>query len=66
MNEIKQSLGIDDTYTKLYRRPTRADEQTHVKEQIPLVEGLNMMADILHLPTDAFGYSKLLVIRPFK
>ena len=62
MNEIKQSLGIDDTYTKLYRRPTRADEMTHVKEQIPLVEGLNMMADILHLPTDAFGYSKLLCI----
>jgi len=62
MNQIKQSLGIDDTYTKLYRRPTRADEQTHVKEQIPLVEGLNMMADILHLPTDAFGYSKLLCV----
>ena len=62
MNEIKQSLGIDDTYTKLYRRPTRADEMTHVKEQIPLVEGLNMMADILHLPTDKFGWSKLLVI----
>ena len=62
MNQIKQSLGIDDTYTKLYRRPTRADEMTKVKEQIPLVEGLNDMADILHLPTDKFGWSKLLVI----
>ena len=62
MNQIKQSLGIDDTYTKLYRRPTRADEMTKVKEQVPLVEGLNFMADILFLPTDAFGYSKLLVV----
>ena len=62
MQQIKQSLGIDDTYTKLYRRTTRADEQTHVKEQIPLVEGLNMMADILHLPTDRFGFNKLLVV----
>ena len=62
MQQIKQSLNIDDTYTKLYRRPTRADEMTKVKEQVPLVEGLNFMADILHLPTDAFGYSKLLVV----
>ena len=62
MQQIKQSLNIDDTYTKLYRRTTRADEQTHVKEQIPLVEGLNAMADILHLPTDRFGFCKLLVV----
>ena len=62
MQGIKLSLGIDDTYTKLYRRTTRADEQTHVKEQIPLVEGLNAMADILHLPTDRFGFCKLLVV----
>ena len=62
MNQIKQSLGIDDTFTKLYRRPTRADEMTKVKEQIPLVEGLNDMADILHLPTDRFGFCKLLVV----
>ena len=62
MQHIKNSLNIDDTYTKLYRRPTRADEMTKVKEQVPLVEGLNFMADILHLPTDAFGYSKLLVV----
>ena len=50
MQQIKQSLNIDDTYTKLYRRPTRADEiMTKVKEQVQLVEGLNFMADILHL-----------------
>jgi hypothetical protein len=62
MKALKQNFGIDDTYTKLYRRPTRADEMTKVKDQIPLVEGYNQMIDILHLPTDKFGYNKLLVI----
>jgi len=58
----KQSFGIDDTFTKLYRRPKRADEMTKVKEQIPLIEGYNQMIDVLHLPTDKFGYNKLLVV----
>ena len=62
MKALKNSFQIDDTYTKLYRRPTRADEMTKVKDQIPLVEGYNEMIDILHLPTDKFGYNKLLVI----
>ena len=62
MNNIKTSFGIDDTYTKLYRRPTRADEMTKVKDQIPLVADYNYMADILHLPVDKFGFNKLLVI----
>jgi hypothetical protein len=62
MKAIKQNFGIDDTYTKLYRRPTRADEMTKVKEQIPLIEDYNYMADILHLPTDKFGFNKLLVV----
>jgi len=35
---------------------------TKVKEQIPLVPDYNEMADILHLPTDSFGFCKLLVI----
>ena len=62
MKALKQSLGVDDTYTKLYRRPTRADEMTKVKDQIPLIEGYNEMMDVLHLPTDKFGYNKLLVV----
>jgi len=45
MNHLKQSLGIDDTYTKLYRRPTRADEMTKVKDNIALVPDYNQMAD---------------------
>ena len=62
MKSLKQSLGIDDTYTKLYRRPTKADEQTHVKDNVYLASGYNYMADILHLPTDSFGFNKLLVV----
>ena len=62
MHHLKQELHIDDTYTKLYRRPSRPDEQTHVKDNIPLVPDYNDMADILHLPTDAFGFNKLLVV----
>ena len=62
MKALKQSFGIDDTYTKLYRRPTKASEMTKVKEQIPLIEGYNEMVDVLHLPTDKFGYNKLLVV----
>ena len=42
MNNLKTSFGIDDTYTKLYRRPTRADEMTKVKDQIPLVADYNL------------------------
>ena len=62
MKSLKDSFGIDDTYTKLYRRPTKASEMTKVKEQIPLIEGYNEMIDVLHLPTDKFGYNKLLVV----
>jgi len=35
---------------------------TKVKEQVPLIPDYNQMADILHLPTDSFGFCKLLVI----
>ena len=65
MDLIRQSLGVSNETTKhskLYRRPLKADEQTHIKDNVPLVDGYNYMADILHLPTDKFGFNKLLVI----
>ncbi len=62
MDNLKTSFGIDDTYTKLYRRPTHPDQMTKVKEQIPLVADYNYMADVLYLPTDKFGFNKLLVV----
>ncbi len=65
MDLIRQSLGVSNEinkHSKSYRRPLKADEQTHIKDNVPLVNGYNYMADILHLPTDKFGWSKLLVI----
>ena len=62
MNNLRASFDIDDTYTKLYRRPTHPDQMTKVKEQIPLVADYNYMADVLYLPTDKFGFNKLLVV----
>ena len=47
MKGLKQSFGIDDTYTKLYRRPTKASEMTKVKEQIPLIEDYNYILNFL-------------------
>ena len=34
----------------------------HVKDNIFLQKGYNYQADVLHLPTDSFGYSKLLIV----
>ena len=62
MVAILEQLKWVKLFTKLYIRPTRADEMTKVKEQIPLIEGYNEMMDVLHLPTDKFGYIKLLVV----
>ena len=63
MKAIKTNLGISEIYTKLYRRPKPpATEQNHIKDNTYLVKGYNYMADVLHLPVDAFGYCKLLVV----
>jgi len=63
MRAIKNSFNIDDTYTKLYRRPQlKASEQTHVKDNVFLQPDYNYQADVLHLPTDSFGFCKLLVV----
>jgi len=62
MNQIKASLGVsEDTikHSKLYKKPK---EFTHIKDNVPLVDGYNYMGDVLHLPTDKYGYNKLLVI----
>ena len=68
MNSIKQSLGVsDDTtkHSKLYRRPLKADEQTHIKDNVPIVDGYNYMADILHYQltnSDLINYLLLLIL----
>jgi len=65
MISIKQSLGVSNDITKhskLYRRPLKADEQTHIKDNVPIIDGYNYMADISHLPTDKFGFYKLMLL----
>jgi hypothetical protein len=66
MNSIRQALGVNNdeitNFSKLYKRKTKQSEQTHIKDNVPLVEGFNYMADILHLPVDKFGFNKLLVV----
>ena len=63
MKALRQELNIDDPYTRLYRRPKPPpSQQTHVKDNVLLVPNYNFQADVLHLPVDAFGYCKLLVI----
>ena len=66
MNTIRESLGINNAdtslYSKIYRITKKASEQTHIKDNVPIVSGYNYMADILHLPTDKFGFNKLLVV----
>ena len=62
MKAIKKALGVSDEtiiHSKLYKKPTTF---TKIKDNVPLIEGYNYMADILHLPDDKFGFNKLLVV----
>lgn len=59
INDIVEHLGIDEKFTKRIQK-----DKVHnaVRDNIPLVEDYNMMADILFLPTASFGYKYLFVI----
>jgi hypothetical protein len=59
MKKLKAELGIDDTFTKV--RNTKKKFST-IKDNIPLIENYNMMADLMFLPTDAFGFKYALVV----
>lgn len=61
IKELKHKLGIDDSYTKIYRQ-SKSSTSNKVKDNIYLQRGYNYQIDILHLPVDSFGYSKLLVV----
>ena len=48
MKAIKNSLNIDDTYTKLYRRPKLpASQQNHVKDNT-LMTHFCLVFDLFH------------------
>jgi len=57
--QLLKDLDIADKTTK---RVNKAKEFNHVKDNIPLIEDANMMADLLFLPTSKFGYKYLFVI----
>lgn len=59
MNKILDKLGIDETLTK----PSRKDKVfTKVRNNIPLKEDYNFMADLLFLPKTKKGFRYLLVV----
>ena len=59
IGDLINKLGIDETYTK----PTKKPKQfTHVKDNIPLVENYNFMADLLFLPETKEGFKFCLVV----
>ena len=59
MKKLKASLGIDETFTKVRNKKKKFN---NIKDNIPLVEHYNYMADLAFLPTDKFGYKYLLVV----
>jgi hypothetical protein len=56
--ELLESLNINEKFNKRIRKQK---EYNHVKDNVPLVEDYNMMADLLYLPAYN-GYKYLFVI----
>lgn len=59
MKKLKVDLGIDDTFTKVRNKKKKFN---NVKDNIPLIEHYNYMADIAFFPTDKFGFKYALVV----
>jgi len=57
--DILTDLGINEKFNKRISRPNKFN---HVKDNVPLVEDWNMMADLLFLPTAKFGFKYLFCI----
>jgi hypothetical protein len=56
---ILDDLGINEKFNKRIQKP---DAYNRVKDNVPLVEDWNMMADLLFLPTAKFGFKYLLCL----
>jgi hypothetical protein len=59
MDKILKLLKIDETYTKATKLPKKFNK---VKDNIPLIEDYNFMADLLLLPETEEGFKYLLVV----
>ena len=60
MNKLIKDLGINEKFTKV--RIPQQKEFNQVKHNIPLEENINLMADLLFLPTTKDGYKYLFVL----
>jgi hypothetical protein len=56
---LVKDLGFNEKFNKTIHKATSFN---HVKDNVPLVEGYNMMCDLLFLPTAKFGMKYLFVI----
>jgi hypothetical protein len=61
VRDIVRELGIDETFTTR-KNGNRNAKHNKIKDNVPLVENYNMMADVLFLPTASFGFKYLFVI----
>jgi hypothetical protein len=59
IKKLIDDLGINEEFTKSVKKPTKF---THVKDNVPLKEDMNFMADLLFLPTTEEGYKYCLVV----
>lgn len=59
MDKLVKSLGIDNNLTKVRNKKLKLN---NVKDNIPMVEHYNYMADIAFYPNDKFGFKYLLVV----
>ena len=48
MNKLIEKLKIDETFTKPIRNKQK--KYNHIKNNIPLIEDYNFMADIIEMP----------------
>ena len=60
MKALVKQLGINEKYTKV--RNPQQKVFNKVKNNIPNKEDINLMADLLFLPTTKKGYKYLLVV----
>jgi hypothetical protein len=59
ISDLINELEIDETLTKPLKK---VKKWTHVKDQIPLIEDYNFMADLLFLPKDKNNFKYCLVV----
>jgi len=59
MDDLIKKLGIDEKYTRVRKQPKVFNK---VKDNVPLKQDYNFMADVLFLPTSDKGFKYLLVM----